>query len=259
MKVRDLRPLYLAARRGRGLARARRAGSSPTTRVKGAKWQRDRVRMTLAVDAPSPQSAGMADNHHAVPPQVSPKAGPRAERFALVWIDSERATILRWHGRAVAETLVSDVPPHVRSTAHVRHDPSVRHGGSGRGQDDAERRRNEHLRSFLRAVADRLGDDDRIEILGTGTVGERLAALIRRRTARRHSPPSVEAFNAMPLTPRQMAAHLRQRLGLGDRRRTVGAYRWSGELPRTRSGALIGPRGVLKKSSGSAGPDTKQE
>ena len=201
----------------------------------------------------------MADHHRAEPPQVSPGAKPRAERFALVWIDSERATILRWQGRVVTETLAADVPPHVRSTAHVRHDPSVRHGGSGRGVDDAERRRNEHLRAFLRAVADRLGDDDRIEILGTGTAGERLAALIRRRTAHEHSPPSVEAFHAMPLTPRQLAARLRKRLGMGDRRRTVGAYRWSGELPRTRSGALIGPRRVLKKPSGSAGPDTKQE
>lgn len=215
--------------------------------------------MTLAVDAPSPQSAGMADNHHGVPAHASAGAKPRAERFALVWIDSERATILRWQGRAVSETLVSDVPPHIRSTAHVRHDPSVRRGGSGRGQDDAERRRSEHLRSFLRAVADRLDEDDRIEIVGTGTVGERLAALIRRRTAHRHSPPSVEAFTSMPLTPRQMAARLRQRLGLDDRRRTAGAYRWSGELPRTRSGALIGPRRVVKKPSRSAGPGTNQE
>ena len=235
-----------------------RTGRSPTT-GSGAKWQRDRVRMTLVIDAPTAQPAGMAHNHRAEPPHASAEATLRAERFALVWIDSERATILRWQGRVVTETLVSDVPPHIRSTAHVRHDPTVRRGGSGRGQDDAERRRNEHLRSFLRAVADRLGEDDRIEILGTGTVGERLAAMIRRRTAHRHSPPRVEASTSMPLTPRQMAARLRQRLGLGDRRRTVGAYRWTGELPRTRSGALIGPRRVLKKPSGSAGQDTKQE
>ena len=172
---------------------------------------------------------------------------PAERGFALVWIDSNHARILRWRSRVVAEKIVSDVPPHVRSTAHVRHDPRVRHGGSGRGQDDAERRRNEHLRSFLRAVADRLGEDDRIEILGTGTVGGRLAALLRARTAGRRSPPSVEAFHAMPLTSRQMAARLRHRLGLDPRRLTVGAYRWSGELPRTRSGAVSGPRRVLEK------------
>lgn len=203
--------------------------------------------MTLVFDGRRPQPADMAENRDAVAPGQSPQAGPCAEGFALVWIDSELATILRWRGRVVTEKVVSDVPPHVRSTAHVRHDPQVRHGGSGRGQDDAERRRNEHLRSFLCAVADRLGEDDRIEILGTGTVGGRLAALLRTRTARRRSPPSVEAFHAMPLTSRQMAARLRQRLGLDPRRLTVGVYRWSGELPRKRSGAVSGPRRVLEK------------
>jgi len=201
----------------------------------------------------------MAENRDAVPPEESPEAGPRAEGFALVWIDGEGATILRWRGRVVTEKVVSDVPPHVRSTAHVRHDPQVRHGGSGRGQDDAERRRNEHLRSFLRAVADRLGEDDRIEILGTGTVGGRLAALLRTRTARRRSPPAVEAFHAMPLTSRQMAARLRQRLGLDSRRLTVGAYRWSGELPRTRSGAVRGPRRVLEKVPRQEATDAERE
>ncbi len=215
--------------------------------------------MTLVVDGASPQPVVMAENRDAVPPAESPEAGPRAEGFALVWIDSERATILRWRGRVVTEEIVSDVPPHVRSTAHVRHDPRVRHGGSGRGQDDAERRRNEHLRSFLRAVADRLAEDDRIEILGTGTVSGRLAALLRTRTARRRSPPSVEAFHAMPLTSRQMAARLRQRLGLHPRRVSVGAYRWSGELLRTRSGAVRGPRRVLEKAPKQETTDAERE
>jgi hypothetical protein len=215
--------------------------------------------MTLAIHRCSVQPAGMAENRDAAPPEVSRKAGLSQEGFALVWIDSERATILRWRGRVVTEKLVSDVPPHVRSTAHVQHNPSVRHGGSGRGQDDAERRRNEHLRAFLHAVADRLREDDPIEILGTGTVGERLAALIRRRSARLPSPPSIEAFHSMPRTPRQLAAHLRQRLGLVRRRPTVGAYRWSGELPRKRSGAVTGPRRVLEKVLRPEAPDTEEE
>jgi hypothetical protein len=214
--------------------------------------------MTLAVDRCDAQPAGMPENGDAVPGGVSQVPGPSREGFALVWIDSERATILHWRGRVLTEKLVSDVPPHVRGTAHIRHDPSDRHGGSGRGQDDAERRRNEHLRAFLHAVADRLREADRIEILGTGTVGERLAALIRRRTARRHAPPSVDAFHSMPLTPRQLATHLRQRLGLDRRRPTAGAYRWSGELPRTRSGAVIGPRMVLEKAFRPE-PDTEEE
>jgi len=173
---------------------------------------------------------------------------PAEKGFALVWIDSNHARILRWRSRVVAEKLVSDVPPHVRSTAHVRHDPRVRHGGSGRGQDDAERRRNEHLRAFLKAVAARLHEEDEIEILGTGTVLERLATLVRRQTARQHTPTTVRTLHSMPLTPRQLATHLRQRLGIHPRRRTVGAYRWSGDLPHTPSGAVTGPRKVLEKA-----------
>ena len=201
----------------------------------------------------------MPENRDAVQPEVREQAVPGEKGYALVWIDSKLARILRWRGRVVTEKLDSDVPPHVRGTAHVRHDPLVRHGGSGRGQDDAERRRNEHLRAFLRAVADRLGDDDQIEILGTGTVGERLATLLRREAARRPSPPSIAVLHSMPLTPRQMAARLRQRLGLHRRRRTVGAYRWSGELPQTRSGAVTGPRRVLEKKPPSDSADPEQD
>lgn len=174
-------------------------------------------------------------------------AVPSEGRFALVWIDSEVARILRWRGRIVSEKIDSGVPPHVRSTAHVRHDPRVRHGGSGRGQDDAERRRNEHLRAFLKSVASRLDDDDHIEIVGTGTVGDRLATLLQRQAARLHTRPTIVALRSMWLTRRQLATRLRQRLGLHLRRRSVGAYRWSGDLPQTRSGAMIGPRKVLEK------------
>lgn len=204
--------------------------------------------MTLAVNGHSLQPDSMAENRDAVRPQVRQAAVPSETGFALVWIDSKLARILRWRGRVVAEKLVSDVPAHVRSTAHVRHDPRVRHGGSGRGQDDAERRRNEHLRAFLKAVAARLHEEDEIEILGTGTVGERLAALLRRQTAQRDPRPMVTALHSMLLTPRQLATRLRQRLGLQPRRRTVGAYRWSGDLPHTPSGAVTGPRKVLEKS-----------
>lgn len=200
----------------------------------------------------------MAKNRDAAPADGSHEGRPSVERFAIVWIDSESATILRWRGRVVAEKVVSDVPPHTGSTAHVRHDPSVRHGGSGRGQDDFERRRNEHLRAFLHAVADRLGEDDPIEILGSGTIGGRLASFIRQRTSRPQSPPSIVAVHSMPLTPRQLAARLRQRLGLGSRRVTVGAYRWSGDLPRNRCGGITGPRRVLEKALRPEAPDTRK-
>lgn len=167
--------------------------------------------------------------------------------FALVWIDARLARILRWRDGVVTETIRSDVPPHVRTTAHVRHDPAVRHGGSGRGQDDAERRRNEHLRSYLKTVADRLHREERIEILGTGTVGARLAAHLARRTTGHRVRPSVGVTRSAWLSERQLAARLRQHLGLQRRRAGVGADRWSGEPSRTRSGAVPGPRHVLDK------------
>jgi hypothetical protein len=194
-----------------------------------------------------------------VPPRVGAEIVPGEAALTLVWIDSELARILRWRGRIVSERIVSDVPAHVGSTAHVRHDPRIRHGGSGRGQDDAERRRNEHLRAFLKVVADRLHDDDEIEIIGTGTVGGRLAAVLRRQTARRQPPPTVVVLHSMALTPRQLAARLRQRLGLHPRRETAGAYRWSGDLPQTPSGTVIGPRRVLEKAPSREGTFRERE
>jgi hypothetical protein len=181
------------------------------------------------------------------PPGASPPETADPATFALVWIDARLARIIRWRNGVVTETIRSDVPPHVRTTAHVRHDPAVRHGGSGRGQDDAERRRNEHLRSFLKAVVDRLRREERIEILGTGTVGERLATHLARATARRRVRPAIGVTRSAWLSERQLAARLRQHIGLQRRRASIGAYRWSGELPRLRSGAVTGPRHVLDK------------
>ena len=51
----------------------------------------------------------------------------------------------------------------------------------------------------------------------------------------------------MPLTSRQLARRLVERLGVDGRRRTVGGYRWSGQLPRPASGSVRGPRRVIEK------------
>ncbi|HSL76351.1 MAG TPA: hypothetical protein VK867_05360, partial [Candidatus Limnocylindrales bacterium] len=57
---------------------------------------------------------------------------------ALVWIDAREATIVRVSGDgATVRRLESEVPAHHRSTGHVRHEPSVRHGG-GRDQSAGE-------------------------------------------------------------------------------------------------------------------------
>lgn len=188
----------------------------------------------------------MNEQLHEPPVAVAPEvADPRT--LALVWIDARLARIFRWRDGVVTETIMSDVPPHVRTTAHVRHDPADRHGGSGRGQDDAERRRNEYLRAFLKSVAARLRHEERIEILGPGTVWERLATHLQRSTGRRLPPPVVIATRSAWLSERQLAARLRQRLGRANRRGAVGAYRWSDPAPDTRAGAVTGPRRVLDK------------
>jgi hypothetical protein len=169
--------------------------------------------------------------------------------FALVWIDAEGARILRWIG-TVSETVIdSDVPVHERSTDHVRHDPRTRHGGGGRGADEAARHRTEHLRRFLADVEVALHDNDVIEVLGTGTLCDRLASQLRRTDRRHDRQRPITVHHSMPLTDRQLAARLRERVGAAPRRGSTGAYRWTGELPTQRSGRVTGPRRVVDASS----------
>jgi hypothetical protein len=82
---------------------------------------------------------------------------PDDHPLALVWIDSRYAIVARWKGDASKlEKLRSDVPAHRRWTGHVRHDPTMRHGGGGSPQTAAEHRRLEHLARFLHEVGERL-------------------------------------------------------------------------------------------------------
>jgi len=171
----------------------------------------------------------------------------RPDGFALVWIDAEGARILRWRKRVVESRVESEIPIHERSTYHVRHDPMVRRGGGGRGGDDAERHRIEHVRRFLELVESALAEDDAIEVVGTGELGERLATQLHDHdsTHRRDRPITVD--HSMPLTSHQLAARLKDRVGLRPVRGGVGSYRWTGDLPHLRSGRVIGPRRVAAK------------
>ena len=115
----------------------------------------------------------------AVPPRATD--GPRARELTLVWIDAREAIVVRWsEGAAVVERIESDVPPHHRSTGHVRHDPGGCHGG-GPPRAAGEPHRLEHLARFLDTVTDVLPDEDDLLLLGPGTVHEHLARLIRER------------------------------------------------------------------------------
>jgi hypothetical protein len=168
----------------------------------------------------------------------------------LVWIDAREAVIVRRQdGEIVVERLESDVPAHRRSTGHVRHDPGLRHGGGGSSPQSAgEPRRLEHLARFLRIVADRLPVNDDITILGPGTVPEHLehdlCADDRHHLRRR----VVRSERSGRMTDRQLAARLDREVGIERRRRTVGAYRWSGRSRTAPSGRREqGPTRVTEK------------
>jgi hypothetical protein len=151
----------------------------------------------------------------------------RQPSITLVWIDSAEAVIHRWHAGRVQRTHVeSHVPIHRRSTGHIRHDPTIRHGGGG-SQTAGEPHRNESLRRFIADVASQLAPNDDLLVTGPGTVRERLArwvAGLDRRHGRRRSI-ACEA-SAQP-TDRQLVARLRTFAGAEPRRRSVGSHGWS--------------------------------
>ncbi len=169
------------------------------------------------------------------------------QRFALVWIDAHGARIFRWRDRAVEKRVGSSIPAHERSTYHVRHDPQVRSGGGGRGADDAARHRTEHVRQFLARVESALAAEEALDVLGTGELGQRLASQVRRHDRAHHRERPITVSHSMRLTRPQLVAHLKDRLGMEPVRGGVGAYRWTGDLPHTRSGHISGPRRVVDK------------
>lgn len=160
------------------------------------------------------------------------------EDCTLVWIDAREAIVGHWHGGSMRlETLHSDVPAHHRATGHVRHDPTIRHGGGG-AQDGGEANRLEHLARFIDAVATHIPPEGELLILGPGTVRDRLGHRIRemeRPTAARQ----ITVETAGRLTEPQLAARLRRLAGAEIRRRAIGRHRWT----RTPSGRVVGLRG----------------
>jgi hypothetical protein len=143
---------------------------------------------------------------------------------ALVWIDSESASVIRWADhQPKVERYESDVPAHHKGTRHVRYDPVTRHGGGGSWQAGEERHRIEHLDRFVAEIADRLSQDEDLVIVGPGTVHERLAALLRDRDARSGRSRLIDVRTSEPRTRRQLVAQLRAHLGATPRRRGLEA------------------------------------
>jgi hypothetical protein len=154
----------------------------------------------------------------------------------LVWIDAREAVIVRAQGdRFHLERLESEVPAHHRATGHVRHDPTVRHGG-GSPQDAGEPHRTEHLNRFVEEVAERLRVADGLLIIGPGTVHERLARHLSESDAHHGRDRDIVCETSAPMTDRQLIARSRRFAGIEPRRHTVGAYRWSQRRPSGRPG-----------------------
>jgi hypothetical protein len=131
---------------------------------------------------------------------------------SVVWIDSERAVIVRWDGAPQVTRLESDVPRHRRGGSggeHVTHDPVLR----AMGQPTPERHRLEHLRQFLQQVADRIDPHDAVEMIGPGPVHEKLARLLKAADLRQGRSREVAAHAAGLLTEAQLIARVREEAG----------------------------------------------
>lgn len=168
--------------------------------------------------------------------EVLASNGRVAQDHTLVWIDARQAVVASWHaGEVRLERFTSDVPSHHKATGHVRYDPAVRHGG-GAPKDTGEANRLEHLARFVDLVANRLPADDELVILGPGTVRDRLEHRVRDMDRHASRTRSVTCQASGRLTDRQLVARLRHVAG-EERRRTVGAYRWTGSPTRRASGS----------------------
>lgn len=142
----------------------------------------------------------------------------------LVWVDSESATVVHWRNEEpIIEHLESDVPAHHRSTGHVRHNPSIRHGGGGGVPQTAdEAHRHEHLERFLETVSQAIPELDDVEIIGPAETHEKLAALVREQDRRHSRSRLVDSAAATRMTEPQLIARIRAFAGEAPRRRKVG-------------------------------------
>lgn len=183
-------------------------------------------------------------------PTTAPIAPVRREAdatrpAALVWIDAREAIIVAWaDGQARVVRVESAVPAHHRSTGHVRHDPSIRHGGGGPQRAD-EPHRHEHLAQFMREVEAGLPAGNDLYLIGPGAVHERLADRVREHDRRSGCARTVRCETSARHTDRQLVALLRRRAGSPARRRTVGP-----ESPRQRATRQAGPGHAAEGTEG---------
>lgn len=147
-------------------------------------------------------------------------------RTALVWVDAERASIVRWRGEPVVERLDSGVPPKRPAVGSVRRGPARPFGGGRVPGHGTEGRHLEYQDRFLRDLVDRLADARSIEVAGRGQAHLLLATLLRER-AERANEATVVTTRALSRRPsdRQLAARLRKVTDQELPRRSQGRYR----------------------------------
>lgn len=184
---------------------------------------------------------------------IAPAADRRSATpvaVTLVWIDAREAIIVHGREGEVRFALIpAGVPAHHRATGHVRHDPDVRHGGSG-PHAGGESNRLEHLSRFLATVAHRLPDDEDVVLIGPGTVHEHLARLVRQQDGVHRRGRRVVSEHAPRMTRRQLAERVRRAMGDEPRRHSVGAYRWTSSRAADPSrDRAVWPRRVAPKPS----------
>ena len=137
----------------------------------------------------------------------------------LVWIDSEEAIIVRWGDRATIERVRSDVEGRHRSTGHVRHEPTVRHGGGGPSEAALDRARREHLRAFVDDVITHVPEHDDVTVVGPGIVRQRLERGLRADDRRHSRHRFVHSATADRLTEQALVARVRELAGDAPRRK----------------------------------------
>ncbi len=148
--------------------------------------------------------------------------------LSLVWIDTRRAVVLTWEdGHLNTLRLTSDVPAHRTSIGHVRHDPTVRHGG-GADQSAGEARRAEHLRHFVEQVAGTVPVTHPVAVIGPGETREQLQHVLLQADIDHGYVRDVDCRPAGRLTEPQLVARLRELAGAPAPRAAAGTWPWTG-------------------------------
>lgn len=148
------------------------------------------------------------------------------ERAGLVWIDGQRAVIVRWDDEPIIERIESALPPMRRAVGSVRRGPARPHGGGRVPGHGTEGRRRELVRAYLGDVAERVADLDVVEVSGRGELYEQFARLLRTLALRGHGEPAVTT-RALARRPsdRQLATRFRRLVDRQLPRQASGPYR----------------------------------